>query len=502
MSIVLEFVLRGDVVALIVDYVIDALEGWSVAFVDKSFAVAALRVMNWRCVDFLAPGLRKKTMDSKVCLSVGAAAFRRCASRKLFSKRCEAFLVAEEPREDRPRRRFAHSTIVDRRGRLVVFGGRDSDEFMDDTWALDPFVEDRWTRLEFDGEAPRARRAHAAAYVEESDEMIIVGGGTQTESFGDVYALNFSRKNQWRQVLKIPEWTAFGHVLARVSLDDNKICFLVHGGATHDRDTGMFLAHDEAKAFFLDKDEPIRVRHEGSRPLARYRHTCTALEKKNQFLLVGGYVLHPFVGMSAGFVDRLTYCSSDVWLLDVSTTEDDKLQVLTLKWTVVDVGKQFPPRGGHAALALGNGVLVLGGGVQYTSFPPRRDDPTEEDFDSVWFLEGTKATQCDVKLPSPRGGTTAVVAPLQCQRTAHFGILIFGGRDYHHHGRRHRGRDDLAFIPMVSSPVRLTGGGLKDDDLLPTRENKASLKRHAGENNPNNPKNSDHPATYDLAAAG
>lgn len=429
-----------DVLPLVVSYVLTEWDNnWLVSAVDRWFKEATIRAMSERCVEMMDEGFREKMIIDDP--EMGARAYRRTRGFQSLEPRILS-------QNSKPSPRFAHSVVVDNRGSVIVFGGRHDDRCFNDCWSLDPKTC-QWTELKTTGSRPSPRRAHAAVYFPASDEMVIIGGGTPgQDTFGDVFALDLASKT-WRTV-ESPldeEWTSFGHVL--VDLNEQEV--LIHGGATHNPTTGIFTALDDVHILDLRDSRLRSVVHDGDPPSPRYRHSCTRIGAW-RFLLFGGYVLHPYQTYNLETQRyRLTYSSADLILLDVSTTTTG----YRLQWTTVVTtapSKDFlPPRGGHAAVPLANGagILILGGGTQYTSFPPDPDDPVEIDFNDLWYLETNAFTarSLAVTLPSPRGGVAAVLAPVLDS----VGLLLFGGRNYYHLGHSHQGRDDLLLFPLSSA---------------------------------------------------
>jgi len=75
--------------------------------------------------------------------------------------------------------------------RVIDFGGWDlGPEFSDQTWAYDVDT-DTWTRMN-PTMSPSGRNFQAMAYDPKGDRVILFGGGTDSETFGDTWAYDFN----------------------------------------------------------------------------------------------------------------------------------------------------------------------------------------------------------------------------------------------------------------------------------------------------------------------
>jgi len=104
-----------------------------------------------------------------------------------------------------PAPRRAHSAIYDPvRDRMLVFGGTDGWYWpyggipFNDVWELSLADGAEWTLLVPLGTAPSPRMQHSAIYDPIGDRMLIFGGGDATELLNDLWALELGG---------VPEWT-------------------------------------------------------------------------------------------------------------------------------------------------------------------------------------------------------------------------------------------------------------------------------------------------------
>jgi hypothetical protein len=89
-----------------------------------------------------------------------------------------------------PAAREGHSVVYDPlRGRMVVFGGYNDADLLDDTWALSLSGTPAWVELLGAGAQGVARTGHSAIYDPTLDRMVIFGGSAALQSKNDVWAL-------------------------------------------------------------------------------------------------------------------------------------------------------------------------------------------------------------------------------------------------------------------------------------------------------------------------
>ena len=97
----------------------------------------------------------------------------------------------------RPSARMEHAAIYDPiRDRMVIFGG----EYRNDTWELTLGETPTWTELSPSGEPPGARRAHKSIYDPIGDRMIVFGGQTVSGEKDDTWALSLGAVSSWTRL--------------------------------------------------------------------------------------------------------------------------------------------------------------------------------------------------------------------------------------------------------------------------------------------------------------
>jgi hypothetical protein len=103
-----------------------------------------------------------------------------------------------------PPARYAHSGVYDPiRGRVIVFGGREGEEPLGDTWWLDLRGRPRWTRLDSTALAPDPRFGHSAVYDPIGDRLLIfggIGGDDEDSTFGDTWQLALGGQPTWSRL--------------------------------------------------------------------------------------------------------------------------------------------------------------------------------------------------------------------------------------------------------------------------------------------------------------
>ena len=100
-----------------------------------------------------------------------------------------------------PSQRWGHSLLYDSsRDRMLMFGGGDG-VFTNDLFALAiGGATPTWSRITVPGVQPLGRAYHAAAYDPVGDRLLIVGGRNGTQYLNDVWELRFGQPLEWRRI--------------------------------------------------------------------------------------------------------------------------------------------------------------------------------------------------------------------------------------------------------------------------------------------------------------
>jgi N-acetylneuraminic acid mutarotase len=87
------------------------------------------------------------------------------------------------------------------RDRLVLFGGYSiAERHVSETWTLDLASAPSWRRLEFNTTTPAARRGHTLVYDTRRDRMILFGGYDDSRFMNDIWELRLYGNEQWRKL--------------------------------------------------------------------------------------------------------------------------------------------------------------------------------------------------------------------------------------------------------------------------------------------------------------
>jgi len=338
-----------------------------------------------------------------------------------------------------PSPRSGMSAIYDAsRQRMVIFGGSDP-SFLNDTWALSLSGTPTWSAVTPAGPLPPAREEHTATYDPTHDQMIVTGG-TNGPTLGDIWYLSFAGTPTWSQVTSCEPRLRWGHVAI---LDPERNEIRVQGGFDGVNTTGstwaIYLgaipgcapvapvsqlgparhtpgfAHDPAhNAMWLFGGSDVSsysnqvyrlslgsfttwgfITTAGTPPSAR-RQAETIYDPLRDRLIVFG-------GFDGTF-------HNDTWALSSLST--------TPTWSLLTPLTLPPPRSGHRMVydAAGDRVVMYGG---YDGVSPRRDD--------VWELRlgSSPLTWSNVTpaVPGPgaRSSHSAVYDPNGAR------MLVFGG---------------------------------------------------------------------------
>ena len=80
---------------------------------------------------------------------------------------------------------------------MIVFGGYDGTNALDETWVLSLQDAPQWQRLDLAGPRPAARWGHGAVYDPAGDRMIVFGGANDSTTLDDTWQLAFAGTPAW-----------------------------------------------------------------------------------------------------------------------------------------------------------------------------------------------------------------------------------------------------------------------------------------------------------------
>jgi hypothetical protein len=300
-----------------------------------------------------------------------------------------------------PPTRNEHVAILDqKRGQMVVFGGRAGPGSRSDVWVLELGTHASWHRVIPHGTAPSPRVGACAALDPIHDRIIVCGGRDASGLLNDLWELTLSPPMSWRRLS--PRGVA-PHSRSHATLTFDPL------------GERMFLFGGWGDEFDLDRNDlwelslrgPLKwVAHElPGAPSARGAHAAVYVSSLRGVLVFGG--------------TRCPSCpaQSDLWLL--STLD-------TLRW--VDLAPRLHDSGpcgieGHAATydSLADRVLIIGGGGAL--FDPCPQAP----FVEVWSLSVRdfqwKRESVGGEHPLDRRFESALID------SRHDRVIVYGGGD-------------------------------------------------------------------------
>lgn len=99
----------------------------------------------------------------------------------------------------RPSVRYGHAA-VEYKGYMYIFGGRNSQQDLNDMYIFDPNQQMWFQNVEMSGCVPSPRQAMSVSVVADRGFMVLVGGESATQVFNDIFIFHFEL-NQWSRVL-------------------------------------------------------------------------------------------------------------------------------------------------------------------------------------------------------------------------------------------------------------------------------------------------------------
>ncbi|MEW6455572.1 MAG: kelch repeat-containing protein [Acidobacteriota bacterium] len=241
-------------------------------------------------------------------------------------------------------REFVSLIYDSKRNRLILFGGGLHGRNYNDIWAVD-LDKNTWTKLEAigaRGEIPEPRAMHSAAYIPESDRMVVFGSDGTGLMFADYNVYSFDLKtSRWSVIKTKGEHHPRMVRTAMLYIGDEKI--LLFGGCL----TPFGNLHgagsiNQITLFDLKTGQWTKIESKGDIP-PPHTNPAVALDRRNHRAIM-------FMGST--FTDRESYLS-EVYVLDLRN------------WTWTKLQTKNPPsaRGyvGHALLEDLNRLIIFGG---------------------------------------------------------------------------------------------------------------------------------------------
>ena len=149
-----------------------------------------------------------------------------------------------------PQARFTHSMAYDSESdRVILFGGYSGSTFFDDTWAYD-YNSNTWEQL-INSTHPTARGAHAMAYDNESDCIVLFGGSTTGSTFADTWLYDYNT-NSWEQ--QNPPESPPARSRHGGAYDSQSDRFIIYGGTTGGFNSAAHITEGKTWAYDVNTD--------------------------------------------------------------------------------------------------------------------------------------------------------------------------------------------------------------------------------------------------------
>lgn len=198
-----------------------------------------------------------------------------------------------------PAARANHALVHDaKRDRLIVFGGRGSQGFLNDVWALS-LANHAWQDLTPTGGATPAPRRTPALVYDPLNDRLVTYSGQGSGLFNDTWAFDLNR-NQWTELATSQERPAqrYGTFFA---YDSTRHAALTFAGFTSE--AGRF---DDTWRFSLDTDQWEELEPADERPGRRCLHMGSYDADRDRLMIYGGQRGGPL---------------GDLWALDLATKQ-------------------------------------------------------------------------------------------------------------------------------------------------------------------------------------
>ena len=240
-----------------------------------------------------------------------------------------------------PSRRYAQSAIYDPvRDRMLIFGGWDESNALNDVWALSLSGTPTWTQLTPAGSLPEARYDQSAIYDAARDRIVVLLGDRAGSTYlNDAWALSLSGIPDWTELVATgtPPSARYGHSAVFDGVRDRMLPF---GGAT-----GPSQSSNETCSTMSLSDTPAWTQlapRAGSPPIARNGHSAIYDAASDRVVMHGGK-------------SGSTYFN-DSWALSLSGT---------MAWTqLAATGTPPSARYGHSSVYdPSRGRMVMFGGI-------------------------------------------------------------------------------------------------------------------------------------------
>jgi len=289
-----------------------------------------------------------------------------------------------------PSARSGHAMTYDQANdTLVLFGGLNDDNVLNDMWTWDGTT---WTEISAQDIAPPARYDHTMAYHSQKQQIIVFGGANAEDYLNDTWI--WTADQGWSQPQSAgPSQPAArkGHAML---YDAQKDTVVLSGGLD---ESGSSL--DDFWQWVGDQWQAFAVN--GTSPQARAGHTLAYNSQQNKVIFIGGF-----------FTNRLDdILFADTWVLDDTAWEQ-----------VANV----PPFSRYSSSAMAyeqDDAYIIFGGLIGNAFQGRPQNKTYR-----WHPVSSTWTEIQpATAPPARYGHQLVGIPRTGEDSSAVQLLLFGG---------------------------------------------------------------------------
>jgi hypothetical protein len=235
-------------------------------------------------------------------------------------------------------RRYCSVILDPLRDRMLVFGGSDGSQLLNDVWVLSLSDPPAWTQLMPEGTPPSPRCFHSAIYDPLRDRMVVFGGKSAAPgSLNDVWALSLAGRPAWTAVTPAGAPPP-GRTSCSAIYDPVRDRLVLFGGA----DVTYF--NDVWALSLADTPTWTELSPAGTPPIRRHAASAIYDPVRDRLVLFGGY-----------YFQSTVHYLNDAWGLSLGDS---------LAWTPLTPAGTLPAaRRGHSAIydPVRDRMVVFGG---------------------------------------------------------------------------------------------------------------------------------------------
>ena len=183
-----------------------------------------------------------------------------------------------------PEPRWGHIAEFDsKRGQIVVFSGQRSGGFFNDTWVFD-MTSQEWKQVTPGADVPTPRYGSCSGYDSENDVLYISHGFTNSGRFDDTWAFDLAGQS-WTEV-SASDARPIKRCLHRCAFDPETNSLLLFGGQSNVTPIlGDLWSYDPSRK------EWTELLPEGETPMPRFLSSMVRDQNSKRLLLFGGSTL-------------------------------------------------------------------------------------------------------------------------------------------------------------------------------------------------------------------